>query len=567
MQAREAVPRSEEPTVTISQRKDKRWHVYVRLPDGRSCNSTCKTQKDAKDRAEDFLAGLDVKLPGAATGAAAACRKSSRGHTEPAPAPKRVSPNYVAGPGRGHKDRVTRATLAFTALKKQLVLDFAENIMNTDVREMDELYMKALDTIYSGRLVADKVLFDASQTVILRHRRDSSVTAFSKRTAQRHKAVVLHTLSEIAGENVERKIELASEVLATLQQGSVQLQNRQAEARAKQNEDKAHKFIVLGLRHALSMLKHRNSGRFTHDDRVAQQSLLSAASCKLPINSIAAAARLLDTSERGISRAVSRWNEYEAGERDAVFDQTEAASHLYAHADFVAQQWLEHTRESERMTDELKNPKDRSDPQLYRVHFQEDRTEDILDRIFETGVQKFGVHGPQGFHLSMTTLLKYKPFQIRRARAETCVCVHHLNLKWAKMVQVYRKQRQELKVSRDKCKCDLKIHPDEARQAVSCEKPPGQDTLSFSCVHRTCPDCPGFKPLEMCEQELKAAENVTFQREKWGKGTYQRADGSTKEYYDFFVQPSDFEDLTKEMKAYIPTIVAHHDLAKVQDLD
>ena len=135
--------------------------------------------------------------------------------------------------------------------------------------------------------------------------------------------------------------------------------------------------------------------------------MLSAASCKLPINSIAAAARLLDTSERGISRAVSRWNEYEAGERDAVFDQTEAASHLYAHADFVAQQWLEHTRESERMTDELKNPKDRSDPQLYRVHFQEDRTEDILDRIFETGVQKFGVHGPQGFHLSMATLLNW----------------------------------------------------------------------------------------------------------------------------------------------------------------
>ena len=214
MKAKEAIPRSPEPTVTIKRQRDGRWSVYVRLADGRQGRSTCKTEKDAKDRAEDFLAGLDVKLPGAATGAAAACRKSPRGHTEPAPPPKRVSPNYVAGPGRGHKDRVTRATLAFTALKKQLVLDFAENIMNTDVREMDELYMKALDTIYSGRLVADKVLFDASQTVILRHRRDSSVTAFSKRTAQRHKAAVLHTLSEIAGENVERKIELASEVLA-----------------------------------------------------------------------------------------------------------------------------------------------------------------------------------------------------------------------------------------------------------------------------------------------------------------------------------------------------------------
>ena len=56
MKAREAIPRSDEAFVSITPRKDKRWQVYVRLPDGRSATTTCKTQADAKDRAPDFVA-------------------------------------------------------------------------------------------------------------------------------------------------------------------------------------------------------------------------------------------------------------------------------------------------------------------------------------------------------------------------------------------------------------------------------------------------------------------------------------------------------------------------------
>jgi len=67
MKAREAIPRSCEPTVTVKRTKNERWNVYVRLPDGRQGRTTCNTEKDAKDRAQDFLAGVDVKLPGAAT--------------------------------------------------------------------------------------------------------------------------------------------------------------------------------------------------------------------------------------------------------------------------------------------------------------------------------------------------------------------------------------------------------------------------------------------------------------------------------------------------------------------
>ena len=49
MKAREAIPRSEGPFVSIKKRKDQRWQVYVRLDDGRSGSTTCKTHADAKD--------------------------------------------------------------------------------------------------------------------------------------------------------------------------------------------------------------------------------------------------------------------------------------------------------------------------------------------------------------------------------------------------------------------------------------------------------------------------------------------------------------------------------------
>ena len=72
------------------------------------------------------------------------------------------------------------------------------------------------------------------------------------------------------------------------------------------------------------------------------------------------------------------------------------------------------------MKDELRNPTTRADPHYYRIHFQEDSTLDLLDDTFEAGVQKYG---SDYFHLSMKTFLKLKPFQIRKARDETCVCV------------------------------------------------------------------------------------------------------------------------------------------------
>ena len=436
MKAREAIPRSCEPTVTVKRTKNERWNVYVRLPDGRQGRTTCNTEKDAKDRAQDFLAGVDVKLPGAATSTttstAAGSRKSGRRHADPIThAPKRVSTNYVAGPGRGHHVPVTRATLALQAMKKKIVLDFAEGLLSADIKEMDDVFIKALELVYSSTdATAFSHLSAAADIVIKRKHREDSVSFASKRTAQCHRAAMKYTLCEIAGSDDLKKVELLEAVIASLKQQTVtaQQEKNRAQARAEHFEKQAHSFIILSLRHSLAVLKQKNDGRYSHNDRVVQQAILSAASCKLPPHTFAAAARLLDTDERGLGISTNRWDQFEAGERDTVFAVTEKAPHAFEYSEFVQQQWLELTRESERMADELRNPKDRSDPHLYRIHFQEDRTEDLLDMVFANGVNKFGAHN---FHLSMKTFMKFKPFQVRKPDAETCVCVYHL--KWCKV--------------------------------------------------------------------------------------------------------------------------------------
>ena len=173
MKAREPIPRSDGPFVSIKKRKDQRWQVYVRLDDGRSATTTCKTQADAKDRAADFVAGVGVKMPSDKP-AVTATRKSARGHATPGPCKaRRVSSHYVPGPGRGHHTPVTRATIVLEALKKQLVLDFAEGVLSVECKEIDELFHHALGLVSLGcEKLSTDALFEATDTVIQRQQRE-----------------------------------------------------------------------------------------------------------------------------------------------------------------------------------------------------------------------------------------------------------------------------------------------------------------------------------------------------------------------------------------------------------
>jgi hypothetical protein len=214
------------------------------------------------------------------------------------------------------------------------------------------------------------------------------------------------------------------------------------------------------------------------------------------------------------------------------------------------------------MSDELRNPKDFSDKKLYRVHFRDARYQDILEGdgdslgMLALGMQRFGA----AFHLSMKKMCDLEPFNVRKAGEETCVCVHHL--KWHKMIQAMRRQRNLLKI---RCDCVIPKTAHEARHAVMCPRQDGDKFQPRPCILQSCDNCPGVNALEMCDLERDAADGVQFRREKWMLGRPQ--DGSDREVYDFFKTDSDFDDLYDDIKDYASEIIEHHDLAVMQDHD
>ena len=76
----------------------------------------------------------------------------------------------------------------------------------------------------------------------------------------------------------------------------------------------------------------------------------------------------------------------------------------------VESMWLSGTRPSENKKDELKNPRDRSDPMTYRVRFLERGLEQMVQWMNETGRREVC---PE-FSVSRFYVSKLKPFFVKR---------------------------------------------------------------------------------------------------------------------------------------------------------
>ena len=105
--------------------------------------------------------------------------------------------------------------------------------------------------------------------------------------------------------------------------------------------------------------------------------------------------------------------------------------------------WASCTRRSERAKDSLRNPNDKSDKRLYRVHWLEVRIQDIHEIILKEGARKFNCSAVDAvpatettaaipakpavvFHFSWWYVTKVRPFFVKPAGREVCVCVYHL---------------------------------------------------------------------------------------------------------------------------------------------
>ena len=178
-----------------------------------------------------------------------------------------------------------------------------------------------------------------------------------------------------------------------------------------------------------------------------------------------------------------------------------------------------------------------------------------------------------GFHLSATRNTELRPFWVKDACRETCLCIYHLCFMDATKA-LYTYMRLKRSKCTNGCKCTFPLFQDspDMWHFLLCEKPEGDRVYPRACVNNTCETCAGAKRLDayLCGC-CKLDDNI-----KWSRyvdvptGRTRETDDGKEEnvtHKQFVDQGpnglgtplSDFLEYFKEH--LYPEFVKHHDLA------
>ena len=113
--------------------------------------------------------------------------------------------------------------------------------------------------------------------------------------------------------------------------------------------------------------------------------------------------------------------------------------------------WLHEqvTRTSAGMHECVRNPRNRSDPTRYPIHWLETKKSTAVLTINQLGKVRFGDH----FQLSYTVVTSLIHFSVKPVTRSTCLCRWHLQ--WQLMIRGLYNFRKRLRVhARIRCDCE-----------------------------------------------------------------------------------------------------------------
>ena len=199
----------------------------------------------------------------------------------------------------------------------------------------------------------------------------------SKSTFRRHKTLAIASIQKIAGAgNHFKQRQIAEALIQHYQSGGG------AEVALGSNEYTAHAAVIEGVVEALDLIKKRNAGRYTTQDRITQEVLLGAAVGVAKGKVLSSVARLLNVRPQTLKKAATRMEATSKDERPSYFFLDEKSCNAYnpAWATFVTECWDSLTRASECTSDEAKDtPVDENGiRQTHRVHWINTRLDDLL---------------------------------------------------------------------------------------------------------------------------------------------------------------------------------------------
>ena len=362
-------------------------------------------------------------------------------------------------------------------------------------------------------------------------------------------------------------------------------------------------------------------GRTANMGRAARQAVCAALVVGMEDEqSVNAMGRVLHVDPRHLRRAKKRWEDIFNGDEEAMYDLRGAIRNdkmPREWVDFAINVWLEETRASERAKDTIRNPKNRKDKKLHRMHWLEMTIGDMVKLTQEKGKEEFG----NGFHFSWWCAIKIRPFQVKPVRREVCVCVYclYFDLQAAALHQHRKSNKDE---NRCECRVPLMKNGTALRRALTCQRPDGERFDDFSCINQSCQACGGLHLMKMCRCEGTGEHEVKMERDrqpadaamldldaegeddeddedgprrseaehsvegvrqeeqkatppdpkliKWERHeniTCVTKDGQERKRKDFVPVQTTFVEFHRHFEAYFPFFQLHHDTGKWQDAD
>lgn len=372
--------------------------------------------------------------------------------------------------------------------------------------------------------------------------------------------------------------------LKQLQLGAAINQRLQGIRDLRDRDQEAWGYIRNSLKAFFETLQDKYNGRYPNHIRAAQQAVCAAIANACPPRKLLVIADSVGANVERLSEGRKHWSQWVDGTSESLMDlrgKIRSDSMDEEWIDFAIGIWKDNARRSERAKDSLRNPRDKSDRVLYRVYWLEVRIGDIHELILKEGKRKFNkpavtavaatdssaavqAQAAVEFHWSWWYTTKVRPFFVKPAGREVCVCVYHLrfDLFVEANYNYLKRLRSDLKL----CSCQHTNHksPIDFRRAYTCTRVNSERFDEPGCVQNTCGTCKDLKLFTPCNcQSLEQLPKIKVQL--WTKLDYECKDGTVKQKSDFVPKEVSYSEYDKLFRAYWGKFQLHHDVGKWQD--
>ena len=176
--------------------------------------------------------------------------------------------------------------------------------------------------------------------------------------------------------------------LKQLQLAGAMNQRLQGVRDLRDRDQEAWGYIRNSLKAFFEKIQDRFNGRYPNQIRAAQQAVCAAIGNKVPPRKLSVVADAVGVPVQQLALGRKHWSEWCNGDTDTIMELRGKVR-----SDAMNEEWIsfavsvrtDNTRRSERAKDSLRNPRDKSDKVLYRVHWLEVRIGDIHDLILKEG--------------------------------------------------------------------------------------------------------------------------------------------------------------------------------------